>query len=328
MNTFGKLFRVSLYGESHQPCFGVMIDGIPAGIEINVDEMKEFIARRKPQSSNETARREDDCPIIKAGLFNGKTDGSPMVIEFFNQNTNSSDYDQFNSHPRPSHVDLVAKEKWNGFNDYRGSGMFSGRLTAAICAAGFVASKIADFNCHSEIIACGDLADLADLDSYLEDVKKEGDSVGGIIRVYASNPAKGLGEPYFYSLESAVSQIMFSIGSVKGVSFGDELEFAKMKGSQYNDMIISSQGETSTNHAGGVNGGISNGNEIICNVHLRPISSIAKPQETFNFENGKVQELIIKGRHDASIIKRVKVVLESALMIALVDLFLIGKAYK
>ena len=327
MNQFGHLFKVNLYGASHQDVIGVMIDGVPVGLKIDAQEMEDFLARRKPTSKSETARREEDRPIIKCGLFNGLTDGTPLVIEFKNNDTHSSDYNEFVNHPRPSHVDLVAKDKYHGFNDYRGSGAFSGRLTAALCAAGYVAKKVANFDYSSEIVQCGDLEDLSKLDQYLEQVKSEGDSVGGVLKVVVKNVNKSLGEPYFYSAESAISQILFSIGSVKGVSFGAGFEGVGLKGSQFNDLIINKDGKTATNNAGGINGGITNGNDLVVNVFVRPISSIAKTQETYDFESDMIKPLTIKGRHDASIIKRVGVVLESAVAIALADLVLLNKVY-
>ena len=303
MNDFGKLFKVSLYGASHNEVIGVLIDGVPAGLKIDLEEMKKDLARRKPQSISETARVEDDDPIIKSGLFNGFTNGTPLVIEFQNKNTKSADYAEFVHHPRPGQVDFVANKKYHGFNDYRGAGMFSGRLTTLIVAAGYVAKQVANFKYESKIIACGELDDLSQLDAYLNQIKAEGDSVGGILKISVKDVPVGLGEPYFYSTESAISQILYSIGGVKGVSFGIGFDGLKLKGSEYNDLIIDKEGHTKTNNAGGINGGITNGNDLVVKVFVKPISSIAKEQNTFDFESNSIEPLMIKGRHDASIIK-------------------------
>ena len=328
MNTFGNLFKVSIYGTSHNDCFGILIDGIPAGIKLDLDKMNTNLARRKPQNNFDTKRIEEDAPIIKSGLFNGYTNGTPLVIEFENKNQRSNDYENLKDIPRPSQADYVANMKYNGFNDYRGGGAFSGRLTAAIVAAGSVASQITGFDISSKIENIGGRKDINEFDSYLEEIRKEGDSIGGIIELTAKNVPVGLGEPYFCSAESQISSILYSIGGVKGVSFGVGFDGVTLKGSAFNDRIINEFGKTETNNAGGINGGITNGNDIIVKVFVKPISSIYKEQETFNFKANKMDTLKIEGRHDASILKRVMPVLEAALHIALADLYLLAKAYK
>lgn len=326
MNDFGKIFKVTIYGTSHNDCFGCLIDNVPAGISLSASDFSLSLERRRPKSLYETARHEADLPIIKSGLFLGKTNGTPLVIEFKNEDKRSNDYINFNDTPRPSHADFSAKVKYNGFNDYRGGGAFSGRLTSAIVCAGDVAKKIANFDYHSEIIKVGGLQDLNKKDDYLNEVAMANDSVGGIIRVTVKNVPIGLGEPYFYSVESAISQILYSIGAVKGVSFGVGFDGVDLRGSEFNDVIIDRFGHTKTNNNGGINGGISNGNDLVINIFVKPIASIGKKQETYDFKNNKISELEIKGRHDSSIIDRVMVVLESAIAISLADLVLINKA--
>lgn len=326
MNQFGKLFKVNIYGESHNQSVGVLIDGIPAGIALNVDDFSGDLSLRKPQKVSQTSRVEADLPIIESGLFNGYTTGTPMLIRFENKNTQSKDYQNLTTHPRPGHADFVMKEKYHGFNDYRGGGHTSGRLTVGIVAAGVLAKKITGFKFNTELVKLGTLTDMSKKEEYLDEVVKNKDSVGGIVRITVKDVPVGLGEPYFYSLESAVSQILYSIGAVKGVSFGVGFDGCDLLGSEYNDMIVDKDGRTLTNNNGGINGGVSNGNDIIINVFVKPTPSIYKPQETFDFTCGEVKPLEIKGRHDSAIVERAMIVLENAVSIALCDLYLLQKA--
>ena len=326
MNEFGKLFKVNIYGESHNASVGVLIDGIPAGISLDVSDFSHDLSARKPQKPSQTARVEADEPIIESGLFNGYTTGTPMLICFSNNNTQSKDYSNLVTQPRPGHADFVMNKKYNGYNDYRGGGHTSGRLTVGIVAAGVVAKKITNFQFETELVKLGTLTDMSKKEEYLDKIVENKDSVGGVVRITVKNVPIGLGEPYFYSLESAVSQILYSIGAVKGVSFGVGFDGCELLGSQYNDSIIDSNGKTATNNNGGVNGGVSNGNDIIINVFVKPTPSIYKEQFTFDFKTGQVESLEIKGRHDNAIVERAMIVLENAVSIALCDLFLLSKA--
>lgn len=325
MNDFGKLFKVNIYGESHNISVGVLVDGIPAGIKLDENDFLTDLSRRKPNKPSQTSRVESDLPIIESGLFNGYTTGTPMLIRFLNNNTHSSDYSNLVNQPRPGHADFVMREKYKGFNDYRGGGHTSGRLTVGIVAAGVIAKKITNFSFETELVKLGNLTDMSKKDEYLNQIVEQKDSVGGVVRITVKNVPVGLGEPYFYSLESAVSQILYSIGAVKGVSFGVGFDGCSLLGSEYNDPIIDRSGKTSTNNNGGVNGGVSNGNDIVINVFVKPTASIYKTQQTFNFETNEISSLEIKGRHDSAIVERAMVVLENAVAIALCDLYLLSK---
>ena len=326
MNGFGKLFKVNIYGESHNTSVGVLIDGIPAGISLDVSDFTADLLARKPHKVSQTSRVESDEPIIESGLFNGYTTGTPMLIRFLNNNTQSKDYSNLVSQPRPGHADFVMNKKYNGYNDYRGGGHTSGRLTTGIVAAGVIAKKITNLVFESELVKLGNLSDMSKKEEYLNTIVEDKDSVGGIVRITVKNVPIGLGEPYFYSVESAISQILYSIGAVKGVSFGVGFDGCALLGSQFNDPIIDATGKTLTNNNGGVNGGVSNGNDIVINVFVKPTASIYKQQQTFNFSTDQVEPLEIKGRHDSAIVERAMIVLENAVAIALCDLFLLKKA--
>lgn len=326
MNEFGKLFKVNIYGESHNKSVGVLIDGIPAGLPLCESDFLADLVARKPQKSSQTSRVETDLPVIESGLFNSHTTGTPMLIRFENNNTQSKDYKNLVTQPRPGHADFVMSKKYNGFNDYRGGGHTSGRLTVGIVAAGVIAKKITNFKFETKLVKLGSLTDLSKKEEYLEEIVKSKDSVGGVVQIIVKDVPIGLGEPYFYSLESAVSQILYSIGAVKGVSFGVGFDGCEMLGSSYNDPIVDRDGKTLTNNNGGVNGGVSNGNDIVINVFVKPTPSIYKEQHTYNFETNDVESLEIKGRHDSAIVERAMIVLENAVAIALCDLFLIKKA--
>ncbi len=327
MNSFGRLFKVSIFGESHGDCVGVLIDGTPTGIKLSADDFSNDLSRRKSGKKGMTPRVEKDIPHILSGVFNGYTTGAPILIKFDNENVNDSDYSNLVDHPRPGHCDYTANIKYNGFNDYRGGGAFSGRLTLGIVAAGVVAKKIVNYNFESNIISLHNNSNKEEFDNEIDKALKNGDSIGGKIRIIVKNVDKGLGEPFFDSVESNISHILYSIGAVKGVSFGIGFEGEKLYGSEFNDLIIDQNGKTSTNNNGGINGGITNGNDLVINVFVKPTASISKAQETYNFKENKIKELVIKGRHDACIALRAPVVLENAVAIALADLFLIKKAY-
>lgn len=329
MNHIGKLFQVNIYGESHGNSVGVLLDGVPAGIPLKEEDFTLDLVRRKSGGLGTTPRLEADEILIQSGVFEGFTTGGAILLCFLNTNTKSKDYSKLMSHPRPSHADFVADKKYYGFQDYRGGGSFSGRLTLGIVAAGVVAKKILENVCFdTEIINLGGNTTKEEFKSILEQIVTEKDSIGGIVRIKACNMPVGLGEPYFDSLESTISHLLFSIGGVKGVSFGIGFDGASLKGSEYNDCIIDEKGTTKTNHNGGINGGISNGNELVVNVFVKPTPSIGVPQETYNLETHMVEKLEIEGRHDAAIILRAQVVLEACVAIALADASLISKAYQ
>ena len=322
MNSWGQIFRVSIWGESHGQQVGVSIDGVPSGIALCAEDFSKDLERRRAGALGTTPRKESDMPHIVSGVYNGFTTGSPLTIEFVNENTQSGDYRNLVAHPRPSHADLVAQQKWNGYNDPRGGGHFSGRITLGIVAAGVVAKKILGLEAKfaTEIVEIGGEQDKAKFADILESARAAQDSVGGIIECRINGIGAGLGEPFFDSAESLIAHLLFSIPAVKGVEFGKGFAAARMKGSEHNDAIIDKQGTTATNSAGGIVGGITNGNEIVVRAAIKPTASIAREQNTYNFESGKVEPLIIKGRHDVCIALRAAVVVESAIAIALADL--------
>ncbi len=327
MNTYGQLFKVTLYGESHGEAIGVIIDGMKAGIIINEDLIFEDLAKRKPNALGTTPRKELDEPIILSGVFNGRSTGSPIHVMIKNSNTRSEDYDNLRKMPRPGHADFVANVKYNGFQDYRGGGHFSGRLTAAIVIAGSFAKMMIPFKLSHELIQLGELTDLTLIDQYIKKINDEKDSVGGIIEVKATQMTIGLGEPFFGKLDAEIGKMMFSIPAVKGVEIGTGFKGITLKGSSFNDVFTNQKGETLTNHSGGITGGISNGNDIIVRVMMKPASSIGKLQETFDFEKNDMGLLEVFGRHDSAIARRAGIVLENALAIVLADLYLMDKAY-
>lgn len=316
MNSFGQNFRVSLYGESHGKTIGVIIDGCPAGISLCEDDFTADLLRRKSGAKGTTPRIEEDAPNITSGVYQGKTTGAPIHIFFENTNIQSSDYKNISITPRPGHADYTAYKKFSGHNDSRGGGHFSGRLTLAIVAAGVVAKKIIpEISISAKLIKVGGSADI---DTQIDKAIQNGDSVGGIIECEALGVPIGLGEPFFDSLESKICHLIFSIPAIKGIEFGKGFEAAAMLGSEMNDEYLP-DGTTQTNHSGGINGGISNGNSIVFRVAVKPTSSISKPQQSFNLKTGEAQTLEIKGRHDACIALRVPVIVEACCAIVLAD---------
>ena len=298
------------------------IDGVPAGIALSEEDFTADLERRRAGAAGTTPRKESDTPHIVSGVYNGFTTGSPLTIEFLNENTRSGDYRNLTIHPRPSHADWVAQQKWGGYNDPRGGGHFSGRITLGMVAAGVVAKKILgeEVKFSTDIIEIGGSRDKEQWDAIISSAQQSQDSVGGVVECRVQGVKAGLGEPFFDSVESLAAHLLFSVPAVKGVEFGAGFEAARMRGSEHNDPIISADGTTATNHAGGIVGGITNGNEIVARIAVKPTASIAQPQQTFNFESGKVEELVIKGRHDVCITLRAAVVAEAALAIALADL--------
>ena len=324
MNSWGNRFRVTLWGESHGAQVGVTIDGVPAGIALAESDFEADLARRRAGAAGTTPRKESDAPHIVSGIYRGFTTGAPLTVEFLNENTRSGDYASLASHPRPSHADWVAMKKFHGYNDPRGGGHFSGRITLAIVTAGVVAKKIlgSGVTFHTDIIEIGGSTDKERFADIIESARMDRDSVGGVVECRAEGVAAGLGEPFFASAESLMARLLFSVPAVKGVEFGSGFAAARMRGSEHNDPIIDAEGHTSTNHAGGIVGGITNGNAIVVRAAVKPTASISREQMSFNCASGQVDSLVIKGRHDVCITLRAAVVVESAVAIALADLTL------
>lgn len=320
MNSFGTLFKVSIFGESHGECVGVTIDGCPAGLPLSIDDFDTDIERRKGGTKGTTPRKEDDIPLIKTGLFNGKTTGAPLTILFENKNTRSADYDKQRAIPRPGHADFVANKKFGGFEDYRGSGHFSGRLTVCLVAAGVVAKKIlASIKINATLLQIGGETDV---EKGLQKAIDAKDTVGGIIECTVDGLPIGLGEPFFNSVESLLAHAVFAIPAVKGVEFGAGFTSATMFGSQHNDALMDDTGKTKTNNAGGIVGGLTNGNQLIFRIAVKPTSSTPKEQQSLNWETNSVENFSVKGRHDLCIALRVPVVLEAVTAFVVVDLMM------
>ena len=324
MNSFGTLFNVQIFGESHGACVGITIDGCPAGLPLQVADFIEDMERRKGgQQKGTTPRQEEDIPIIKTGLFNGLTTGAPIMMLFENNNTRSGDYEKQRAVPRPGHADFTAHHKFAGFEDYRGGGHFSGRLTAALVGAGVVAKRILKgIEVKSSIVSIGGETDL---ERGLQKAIEAKDSVGGIVECVVKGLPIGLGEHFFNSVESLISHAVFSIPAIRAIEFGTGFAAASMFGIQHNDAIIDATGKTKTNHAGGVVGGYTNGNDLVFRIAVKPTSSTPKEQTTLNWETNEQEPFSVKGRHDLCIALRVPVVLEAVTAIVLADLMLIDQ---
>jgi chorismate synthase len=321
MNSFGRLFRLSLFGESHGPGLGVVVDGCPAGLPFNAEDLLPDLARRKPGAAGTTARREDDLPELVSGVHNGRTTGAPILILFRNADTRPGDYDRFRETPRPGHADFVLDRKHGGFNDARGSGHASGRLTLGLVAAGTIAKRIiAPVAVRARLDEAGGDSDI---EAAVARTLAAGDSIGGIVSCRVEAAPVGLGEPFFDSVESLLAHLVLSIPAVKGIEFGVGFRAARMKGSEHNDPIVAADGTTATNHAGGLNGGISNGNPIEFRVAVKPTSSIAVAQTTFDLKTGRPETLSVNGRHDACVALRIPVIVEAAAAVVLADLLLL-----
>ena len=348
-NSIGKLFTVTSFGESHGRCVGVIIDGCPAGLPLTVKEIQQAVDRRKPEAAaGGTARHEADKVEVISGLFNGFTTGAPLCMLAWNKNTDSSVYEEIKLTPRPGHADYTAFIKYGGFNDYRGGGRFSGRITAGFVMAGAVAAKLLKLSgievaaytvqignvkaipqpiskvkrdVYKSPVRCVDAATSARMMAAIEKVKSAGDSIGGIVEVLALNVPPGLGEPVFDTLEGDLAKAYFAIPAVKGVEFGSGFAAAGMKGSQHNDPLAIKNNKviTLTNNSGGISGGISNGMPITARIAFKPTASIAKVQKSVNIDTRRNAELTIRGRHDACIVPRAVPIVESMTAIVLCD---------
>jgi len=284
------------------------------------DFLPDLERRKGGTQKGTTPRQEEDLPIFKSGIFNDSTTGAPITILFENKNIRSADYERQRAVPRPGHADFVADKKFGGFEDFRGSGHFSGRLTVALVAAGVIAKKIsAQIKITSAILEIGGEKNP---DKGLQKAIDNKDTIGGIIECRATGLPVGLGEPFFDSVESLLSHIVFAIPAVRGIEFGTGFAAAKMFGSEHNDAIEDMSGKTRTNHAGGVVGGLTNSNELVFRIAIKPTSSTPKEQRTLNWETEKVETISVKGRHDLCIALRVPVILEAVTAIILADLLM------
>ena len=341
MNTFGRRFRVSIFGESHGELIGVVLDGVPEGLELSAQDFEYDIQRRKSGAKGTTPRREDDIPELVSGVYEGHTTGAPLTIVFRNNNTRSADYSLFEAMPRPGHADLTAALKWEDCQDPRGSGHFSGRLTLPVVAAGVVAKKMLQDatildetplnSVEAKIVELGGISrdfstplEMAGVmpqewQDAIDEAIAEGDSLGAVIECTVPDIDPGYGEPFWDSVESVIAHAIFSIPGVRGLEFGDGFKASAMKGSEHNDPI-GPDCRPLKNGAGGVNGGITNGAPLKFRVAFKPTSSISKPQQTFNFATGEMDTLEVKGRHDVCFALRAPVVVEAMTAIALADI--------
>lgn len=358
-NNFGTNISMTIFGESHGPCIGITLDGLPAGFKINLERIKEDMEKRKAKGSISTQRHEDDEVEIVSGFFNGYTTGTALTILIQNKNTQSKDYSDIQYRLRPGHADFSAYEKYHGFQDYRGGGHFSGRLTAPIVAAGSICRQILEtknilIGSHIEqLYALHDAPfsnnidelkkqiqtlnkkEFATLDEQVAqnmeqailEAKNEQDSIGGILESAIINLPAGIGEPFFDSIESILAHLLFSIPAVKGVSFGAGFQMASKKGSEANDAFIMNDTiQTKTNNNGGINGGISNGMPIIIHTCIKPTPSIYKTQKTVDYKTKESQTLNIKGRHDPCILHRARIVVDSMIAFGILDLLMSNNA--
>ena len=322
MNTFGRIFRVNIFGESHGASVGVNIDGCPAGLPLTEEDLLPDLERRKGgKQKGTTPRQEADYPIFKSGTFNGKATGFPISILFDNANTRSGDYEKQRSFPRPGHADFTAHVKFGGHEDFRGGGHFSARLTTGLVAAGAIAKKMMPGITINAAVT--EIGGETDLEKGLQNAIDAKDSVGGLIECRVNGLPVGLGEPYFDSIESTLAHIIFAIPAVRGIEFGTGFAAAKMFGVQHNDAIENMEGKTTTNHAGGVVGGISNGNELVFRIAIKPTSSTPKEQNSLNWETGQMEDFSIKGRHDLCVALRAPVIVEAVTAMVLADFMLL-----
>ena len=322
MNSFGNKFRISIFGESHGECVGVTIDGCSAGLSLKVEDLLYDLERRKGgKQKGTTPRQESDFPIFMSGVFKGKTTGFPITILFENKNTRSSDYEGQRNIPRPGHADMTAHQKFGGHEDFRGGGHFSARLTTGLVAAGAIAKMLMP---QIRILAViKEIGGESDIEKGLQKAIDAKDSIGGIIECVVKGLPYGLGEPYFDSIESVLSHMIFSIPAVKGIEFGAGFLAAKMFGTEHNDFILNKEGKTGTNHAGGIVGGISNGNDLIFRIAIKPTSSTPKVQTSYSWETNRMKSFSIKGRHDLCVALRAPVIIEAVTAIVLVDFMLL-----
>lgn len=347
----GTALRLSVFGQSHSEAIGMTLDGLPAGIPVDPEELQGFLNRRAPgQNDWSTPRREEDRPEFLCGLKDGRTCGAPLTAVIRNHNTRGKDYEQLRILPRPGHADYTAQVKYGGFQDYQGGGHFSGRLTAPLCVAGGIVLQMLKrqgINVQARILRIADVEDESPFASSvaekefptvsdevglrmrkaISDARREGDSVGGIVECVIRGVPAGIGEPMFDGVENRIAQLMFAVPAVKGIEFGAGFAAAGMRGSENNDEFCLTEGQirTRSNHAGGILGGITDGEEIVFRTAFKPTPSISRPQRSVNLETMREETLAITGRHDPCIVPRAVPVVEAAAAIALSDLILGGK---
>jgi len=349
-NSIGKEFVVTCFGESHGRCVGAIIDGCPAGLPLNEEDIQKELDKRLPKKKEiVSARREEDTVELLSGTYEGFTTGAPICVLVWNKEVVSEDYDAIRHTPRPGHADYPARIKYLGFNDHRGGGRFSGRITVAFVMVGDIAKKLLELagievlaytteiggikmfdapsledireKTYESAVRCPDLKTAAKMEETILKAKNEGDSVGGIVECVASNVLPGIGEPLFDSLDADLAKMLFDIPAVKGVEFGIGFEAARLKGSENNDSYVMSNGEIRavTNNAGGVLGGLSSGMPIVVRVAVKPTPSISKEQKTVDLMQMKETTLQVKGRHDSCIVPKAVPVVEASVALVLVD---------
>lgn len=324
MNSFNTIFNIQVFGASHGPLVGVTLDHVPAGIALQVADFRPDLERRKGGQKGGTPRVEEDIPQIVSGHFKGYTTGAPLTILFENNNTRSEVYTKQRDFYRPGHADFVAHKKFGGFEDYRGGGHFSARLTTGIVAAGVIAKKIlGNITFEASVTEAGGLQDI---DAALEKAIAAKDSIGGIVTCTIQNVPIGWGEPFWDSIESRMAQAMFSIPAVKGIEFGAGFAAARMMGSEHNDAYLDAAGNTRSNYAGGIVGGLSNGNDLVFRLAFKPTASTPKEQQTFNHATQQVESFSVKGRHDLCVALRAPVIVEAMAALVLTDLMMLHKA--
>ncbi|MCQ0112705.1 chorismate synthase [Zhouia amylolytica] len=350
-NSFGNLFKVTTFGESHGEALGGIIDGCPAGVEIDFEAIQKDLDRRKPgQSAIVTQRKEPDEVRFLSGIFEGKTTGTSIGFIIENTNQKSHDYSHIKDSYRPSHADYVYDQKY-GFRDYRGGGRSSARETACRVVAGAIAKQVLrdvnfqafvsavgemsldkpyeelDLNvAESNIVRCPDAEKASEMESYIKEIRKQGDTVGGVVTCVIKNTPIGLGEPVFDKLHAELGKAMLSINAVKGFEYGSGFEGSRMKGSDHNDKF-NTDGTTKTNFSGGIQGGISNGMDIYFNVAFKPVATLIQSYETIDKE-GNIVKMQGKGRHDPCVVPRAVPIVEAMAALVLADYYLLNRASK
>ncbi len=347
-STYGENLRLTIFGQSHSPAIGMTLEGLPAGLDVDMEALSAFMARRAPgRNAWSTPRKEADAPEFLSGLFEGHTCGTPLTAIIRNGDTRSKDYSLLKDVPHPGHADYTAEIRYNGFQDYTGGGHFSGRLTAPLCIAGGICLQLLKQNgmeVRARIRSIGNITDDSEFASSVADkefpvvsdekgqemqaliaeCKSKGDSVGGVVECIASGLPVGIGDPMFGGMENRIASIVFGIPAVKGVEFGLGFEAAKRFGSENNDPYRMQNGKVTlaSNNAGGILGGISTGEPIVVRAAFKPTPSIALPQQSISLSKGENQELVVPGRHDPCIVPRAVPVMEAAVAIAITDALL------
>ena len=313
----GKKLKLTIYGGSHENEMGFVLEGFPKQ-KISFDDILKDIERRKPKALGTTSRRESDKPFFISGFEKNYTTGEIIEVKFKNQNFIQKDYHQFYDHPRPGHVDLVVRKKYEA-DLIKGASIFSGRMTLPMVVAGSLCKQALNFEFKTTLEQVGTLKDLTKLDDYIKKIEAQKDSVGGIIKVVVTNVQLGIGGPLFDRLTAKIAQTVLAIPGTKGIEFGAGFEASNLLGSEFNDLIIDEFGTTKTNNSGGFNGGITNGNDLVIRVSFRPPSSIGLPQSSYSFKSNKIENLTIKGRHDVSYVRRALVIVENMIALAILD---------